>query len=200
MLVAGILTGILPYTKLNNPSPVSHALLQIGLSAAATIVAIGIVAGLTTVLFVLLFGQSRIFFSMSRDGLLPGVFSQVHPTFRTPWVSNLIIGVAIALLAGLTPIEDLVKMVNIGTLTAFILVAMAVWRLRITRPDLQRGFRVPWVPVLPILTVIACLVLIAKLPPITWVRFVVWLVLGLIVYFFYSRRHSELRDELVDSA
>jgi APA family basic amino acid/polyamine antiporter len=200
ILVSGVLTGMLPYTKLNNPSPVSHALLQVGLNSAATIVAVGIVAGLFTVLLALLFGQSRILFSMSRDGMLPGVFSRVHGTFRTPFISTMIVGVLIALLAGLTPIEDLVKMVNIGTLAAFVLVSLAVWRLRVTQPDLERGFRLPFVPVLPILSALASLFLIFTLPSITWLRFVVWLAVGFAIYFLYGRRHSRLEQDVAKAS
>jgi APA family basic amino acid/polyamine antiporter len=195
MLVSGILTGMVRYNHLNSASPVSHAMLQVGLSWAGTVVSIGALAGLTTVLLVLLFGQSRIFFSMSRDGLLPGAFSRLHSRFRTPFITNIIVGIIVALVAGLTPIDELAKLVNIGTLAAFILVALAVWRLRYTQPTLKRGFRVPWVPVVPILTVCASIALIAGLPPITWLRFAVWLIIGLAIYFLYSRNRSHLARE-----
>jgi APA family basic amino acid/polyamine antiporter len=191
--VAGILTGMVPYKLLNNASPVAHAMIQVGLNWAATIISIGALAGLTTVLLVLIFGQSRIFFSMARDGLLPRALSAVHPTFRTPHRSTLIVGVFVALLGAFTPIDVLAELTNIGTLAAFVLVSLAVWRLRSTQPDLPRGFRVPWVPVIPILSALASLVLIVSLPGITIVRFVVWLAVGLIVYFAYSRHHSELQ-------
>jgi APA family basic amino acid/polyamine antiporter len=191
--VAGILTGMVPYKQLNNASPVAHAMIQVGLNWAATIISIGALAGLTTVLLVLIFGQSRIFFSMARDGLLPKVFSGVHPAFRTPYRSTLIVGVFVALLGAFTPIDVLAQLTNIGTLAAFVLVSLAVWRLRYTQPDLPRGFRVPWVPVIPILSALASLFLIVSLPGITIVRFVVWLAVGLIVYFAYSRHHSELQ-------
>jgi basic amino acid/polyamine antiporter, APA family len=190
--VAGILTGMVKYTRLNNASPVSHAMLQVGLNSAATIISIGAVAGLTTVIIVLLFGQSRILFSMSRDGLLPDLLSRVHPRFRTPYLTNLIIGVLVAVVAGLTPIDELAKLVNIGTLFAFIVVALAIWRLRITNPDLRRGFRVPLVPALPIVTALASLYLITQLPGVTFIRFIIWLAIGLALYFLYSRHHSRL--------
>jgi APA family basic amino acid/polyamine antiporter len=191
--VAGILTGMVPYKQLNNASPVAHAMIQVGLNWAATVISIGALAGLTTVLLVLIFGQSRIFFSMARDGLLPRVFSAVHPAFRTPHRSTLIVGVLVALLGAFTPIDVLAELTNIGTLAAFVLVSLAVWRLRYTQPDLPRGFRVPWVPVIPILSALASLALIVSLPGITILRFVVWLAVGLIVYFAYSRHHSELQ-------
>ena len=193
IVVAGILTGMVPYKQLNNASPVAHAMIQVGLNWAATIISIGALAGLTTVLLVLIFGQSRIFFSMSRDGLLPRALSGVHSTFRTPHRSTLIVGVFVALLGAFTPIDVLAQLTNIGTLAAFVLVSLAVWRLRYTQPDLPRGFRVPWVPVIPILSALASLFLIVSLPGITIVRFVVWLAIGLIVYFAYSRHHSELQ-------
>jgi APA family basic amino acid/polyamine antiporter len=130
---------------------------------------------------------------MARDGLLPKVFSGVHPTFRTPYRSTLIVGIFVALLGAFTPIDVLSQLTNIGTLAAFVLVSLAVWRLRYTQPDLPRGFRVPWMPVIPILAALASLFLIVVLPHITLLRFVVWLAIGLIVYFAYSRHHSELQ-------
>lgn len=195
ILVAGVLTGMVSYKQLNNSHPVSHALLQVGMNSAGTIVSVGAICGLTTVLLAVLFGQSRVFFSMSRDGLLPGIFSQVHPTFRTPYWSSIIVGVLVALIAGFTPIVQVAEMTNIGTLAAFVLVSLAVWRLRVTRPDLKRPFRVPWVPVIPIASALASLLLIYTLPNITKLRFVVWLAIGLIIYFVYSRHHSRLQHE-----
>lgn len=198
ILVTAVLTGIVPYTKLDVPSPVSHALILLGLNAAGSIIAFGAVCGLTTVLIVLLYGQSRIFFSMARDGLLPGLFSLVHPRFRTPYLSSLIVGIVVAAVAGLTPIDVVAELTNIGTLAAFVLVAVGVLILRRTQPDLRRGYRVPWVPFIPILSIIASFVLIVSLPAITLLRFVVWLAIGLIVYFLYSRHHSHLERHLAE--
>ncbi|GCE28395.1 amino acid permease [Dictyobacter alpinus] len=192
ILVTGILTGMVSYTKLDVPSPVSHALILQGLNAAGAIISIGALCGLTTVLLVLLYGQSRIFFSMSRDGLLPALFSRIHPRFSTPYLSSILIGVVVAVVAGLTPIDIVAELTNIGTLTAFVLVSAAILVLRRTQPDLRRGFRVPFVPVLPILSIIASLVLIVSLPRVTILRFFVWLAIGLVVYFVYSRRASHL--------
>src|SRR5205807_216657 len=155
------------YTQLNVASPVSHALILLGLNAAGSIISVGAICGLTTVLLVLLFGQSRIFFAMSRDGLLPKLFAQVHPRFRTPYLSSLIIGIIVALVAGLTPIDVVAELTNIGTLAAFVLVSAAVIILRRTQPDLRRGYRVPLVPLIPILAILACLVLVVSLPLVT---------------------------------
>jgi APA family basic amino acid/polyamine antiporter len=196
ILVTGVLTGVVSYTQLNVASPVSHALILLGLNAAGSIVSVGAICGLTTVLIVLLFGQSRIFFSMARDGLLPGIFSRVHPRFRTPYLSSLLIGIFVAAVAGLTPIDVVAELTNIGTLSAFVLVSIAVLILRRTQPTIRRGYRVPFVPVIPILSVIGSFVLIVSLPLVTILRFIIWLILGLIVYFLYSRRNSYLEREI----
>jgi basic amino acid/polyamine antiporter, APA family len=198
ILVTAILTGMVSYTQLNVASPVSHALILIGLNAAGSIISIGAICGLTTVLIVLLYGQSRIFFSMARDGLLPRLFSQVHPRFRTPYLSSLLVGIVVALIAGFTPIDVVAELTNIGTLSAFVLVAAAVWILRRTQPNLRRGYRVPWVPVVPILSMIGSFVLIVSLPLVTIIRFLVWLALGLAVFFLYSQRSSRLEEEIVE--
>jgi APA family basic amino acid/polyamine antiporter len=168
-------------------------MIQVGLSWAGTIVALGAIAGLTTVLLVDLYSQSRVFFSMSRDGLLPGVFSRIHPNFRTPFITSGLIGLVVAVVAGLTPIDVVVELVNIGTLAAFILVAAGVVVLRRQAADADRPFRVPFVPILPAISILASVVLIVSLPLVTILRFVVWLVIGLVVYFTFSRRHSRLQ-------
>lgn len=193
IVVAATLTGIVPYTQLDVASPVSHALIQVGLDWAGSVISTGVLCGLTTVLLVLLYGQSRIFFSMARDGLLPTPFARIHPRFHTPHLSSILVGIMVALLAGLTPINVVAELTNIGTLAAFALVSLGVLILRRTQPDLPRPFRVPLVPFLPILSVLASLVLIAGLPLVTLVRFVVWLAVGLVIYFAYGRRASHLR-------
>lgn len=197
ILVTATLTGMVSYTKLNVASPVSHALILLGLNTAGSIISIGAICGLTTVLIVLLFGQSRIFFSMSRDGLLPTLFSQVHPRFRTPYLSSLLVGLVVAAVAGLTPIDVVAELTNIGTLAAFVLISIAVLILRRTQPNLRRGFRVPLVPWIPILSMIGAVVLIVSLPLVTILRFIFWLVIGLVIYFLYSRRKSHLQHEMV---
>ena len=196
--VTAVLTGIVSYKKLNVASPVSHSLILLGLNTAGSIISVGAVCGLTTVLIVLLYGQSRIFFSMSRDGLLPRFFSHVHPRFRTPYLSSILVGVFVALIAGFIPIDIVAQLTNIGTLSAFILVAVGVLILRRTQPDLKRGYRVPLVPFLPILSILFSLAVIATLPLTTLLRFVIWLALGLLVYFLYSRRKSHLEEGYVE--
>jgi APA family basic amino acid/polyamine antiporter len=192
MIVTAVLTGMVKFDRLNVASPVSFAMIAVGLNWAAALISVGAIAGLTTVLLALLYGQSRIFFAMSRDGLLPPLFSQIHPTLRTPWVSSALIGVIVAIIAGLTPIDTLAKLVNIGTLFAFVLVSIGVIVLRRNAPGLTRGFRVPAIPLIPILSVVGALFLMANLPLETWIRFVVWLLIGFVIYFFYSRHQSAL--------
>ena len=193
IIVAAILTGIMSYTQLNVPSPVSSALIGIGLNWAAAIIAIGVIAGLTTVLLVMLYGQSRIFFAMSRDGLLPAVFSKVHPTFRTPYLSSALIGIVVAVVAGVGNLDVVADLVNIGTLAAFALVSIGVIILRRNSPDMKRGFRVPFSPVVPILSAAGAIGLIFfGLPWITILSYFIWLAIGLVVYFLYSRSRSKV--------
>jgi APA family basic amino acid/polyamine antiporter len=194
LIVSAVLTGIVPYTVLNVPSPVSFSLIHIGLGWAGAIVALGAIAGLTTVLLVLLFGQSRIFYAMSRDGLLPPIFSKVHPVFRTPYVSSLLIGAVCATVAAIGKLDVVADLVNIGTLAAFALVSVGVVVLRQRDPGLKRGFRVPGSPVVPILSALASTALMFKgLPLQTIEAYFIWLAIGLVVYFTYSRRRSLLR-------
>ena len=192
IVVAGLLTGIVPYGTLNVSSPVADSMLRLGYRWASAVVAAGAIAGLTTVMLVLYYGLTRIFLSMSRDGLLPPVFSAIHPRTHTPLRVILASGLLIAAVAGFTPIGDVAELVNIGTLAAFVLVCCGVIVLRRTRPQLKRPFRTPWSPAIPLLGVAFCLYLMASLPLITWMRFVIWLVIGLAIYFGYSRRHSSL--------
>lgn len=144
---------------------------------------------------ILLLGQSRVFFAMSRDGLLPRLFSRTHPRFRTPYRSTVLLGVVIAVIAGFTSLSELAELVNIGTLFAFVIVAVSVIILRRTRPDLHRAFRTPLVPLVPILSVLASLWLMLNLPAETWLRFAIWMAIGFVVYFFYGRTHSRLARE-----
>jgi APA family basic amino acid/polyamine antiporter len=151
-----------------------------------------VIAGLTSVMLVMLLGQSRVFYSMSRDGLLPRLFSDVHPKFRTPWRSNIILMIFVSFFSAFTPISTLGEMTSIGTLTAFILVCAGIIILRKKRPELPRPFKTPWVPLVPILGIIFNLLLILSLSPLNWLRFAIWLLIGLVVFFRYSRHHSKL--------
>lgn len=195
ILVAGLLTGVVPYSTLNVPSPVADALLRLGHRWASAVVAAGAIAGLTTVMLVLYYGLTRVFLAMSRDGLLPPVFSAIHPGTRTPVRVIIASGVLIALVAGFTPISDVAELVNIGTLAAFVMVCAGVLLLRYTKPDMPRPFRTPFSPVIPLLGIAFCVYLMLSLPAITWWRFAIWLAIGLAVYFAYSRHHSLLAQE-----
>lgn len=193
IIVSGVLTGIISYKRLNVPSPVSFSLIQIGLGWAGAIVAIGAIAGLTTVLLVLLYAQSRIFFAMSRDGLLPAIFSHVHPDFRTPYLSSLAIGIVVAAVAALAQLDVVANLVNIGTLAAFTMVSIGVIILRRQQPDMVRAFRVPFSPVVPALSALGALYLIFRgLPLTTILSYLTWLAIGLVIYFAYSRKRSKL--------
>ena len=193
ILVAAVLTGLVPYTELNVPDPIAKGVDAIGLTWFAILIKIGALTGLTTVILVLLYGQSRIFFTMSQDGLLPQFFASVHPRLQTPHLSQILIGTVVAVVAALTPISVLGEMVSIGTLFAFVLVCGAVIYLRRSDSDATRPFRVPGVPVVPVLGILFCLLLMAGLPLVTWLRLVVWLVIGMVIYMSYGRNHSVLR-------
>ena len=176
-------------------APLSDAFKATGHPWFAGFISFGAAVGLTTVCMILLLGQTRVFFAMSRDGLLPRFFSHVHPRFRTPHRPTILLGVIIAIVAGFTPLSELAELVNIGTLFAFVVVAIGVILLRRSRPDLPRAFRTPWVPFIPILSVLASLWLMLNLPAETWLRFGIWMVLGFLVYFLYGRSHSRLGRE-----
>jgi APA family basic amino acid/polyamine antiporter len=192
ILVCVVMTGILPYGELNDPAPMAKVFSAIGQDWAAGLVSLGAIAGLTTVIMVLILGQSRVAFAMSRDNLLPVWFSKVHPRFRTPYRITLLTGLVVAVLAAITPIETVVGLFNIGTLFAFVLVPIGVLVLRRTRPDLPRAFRTPFVPVLPVLAALACLFLMLNLEVVTWLRFLAWMGLGVLVYVLYGARRSRL--------
>jgi hypothetical protein len=176
-------------------APVAYALSVIGQDWAAYLVSAGAVAGITSVMLVMLMAQPRIFFAMSRDGLLPRGVSKVHPKFGTPYITTIITCVIVAVIAGLTQIQVVGEMTSIGTLFAFVVVCAAVLMLRWKRPDAHRPFRVPLGPIFPVLGIASCLYLMLSLPVITWVRFLVWLNIGLIIYWFYGRSHSPLANK-----
>jgi APA family basic amino acid/polyamine antiporter len=192
LAVSAVITGMVPLAQIDRTAPLASAFHDLGLDAAAALISLGAIVGLTSVLLVLLLGQSRIFFAMSRDGLLPRVFGRVHSRFRTPHVSTMLVGMVVAVLAGLTPLTVLVELVSIGTLFAFVIVSAAVIVLRRLHPELQPAFRCPGVPYVPLLSIAACVLLMLSLPGVTWLRFAVWLVLGLAIYVFYGRRHSRV--------
>ena len=193
ILVAGLLTAVVPYTSLNVADPVAVGIDATGVVWGSILVKAGAVAGLGSVMLVMLLGQSRVFYSMSRDGLLPPWASAIHPRFRTPWITSIVVGVCVAFFAALIPIGDLAVLVNIGTLLAFVIVCAGVWVLRRKRPDLPRPFKTPWVPLVPILGIITSLAAMASLPAKTWYRLLIWLAMGMVIYFTYSRRHSRVR-------
>jgi APA family basic amino acid/polyamine antiporter len=195
ILVSLIMTGLVPWEfyRGHTAAPLADALTEIKKGWAASIVALGAISGITSVLLVTLLGQSRIFFVMARDGLLPGIFSRVHPRFKTPYAGTMLTGALVALGAGLLPIGIVAELANIGTLFAFILVSIGILILRKTDPDARRPFVCPMVPLVPFLSILFCFFLILGLPPLTWARFAAWLAAGLFIYFIYGIRHSRLR-------
>jgi len=192
LVVAALLTGMVSYRELNHPAPVAHALSLVGFRWGSALVSVGAVAGITSVLLVMLLGQPRVFFSMSRDGLLWPWISKVHPRFRTPYISQSITGIAVAACAGFIDIGTAAELCNIGTLFAFAIVCGGIVVLRRTHPDMKRPFRCPLVPLIPLLGITFCAALMLSLPRLTWIRFAVWLVIGLFIYFFYGIRHSRM--------
>ena len=197
VVVSAVLTGMVPYTELNVPAPMALAMERIGAARWIRVsIDVGAVLGLGSVILVMLLGQSRVFFSMSRDGLLGKWAGAVHPKFRTPYLSTIFTGVAVGLATGILPLQLLGQLVNIGTLAAFVLVCVGVWILRSKRPDLDRPFRTPWVPFVPIMGILCCLGLMATLPGDTWIRLIVWLAIGFVIYFGYGLRNSVLQRQL----
>jgi len=193
ILVSGILTGLVNYRNLNVRDALAVGIDVTGVRWGSLMVKIGALMGLSSTIVVMLLGQSRVFFSMSHDGLLPRLFSTVHPRFRTPWISTLTVGTFVAVLAASLPINILTEMVSIGTLLAFVIVSAGVWILRRRNPGLERPFRTPWVPFTPIMGIVMALGLMLTLSRPTWIRLVVWLVLGLLIYFGYGRKHSRVQ-------
>jgi APA family basic amino acid/polyamine antiporter len=190
--VVAVLTGMVPYQQLSETAGVSDAFKHAGLPKAEFLIAAAGVAGITSVLLVMLLGSARILMAMSRDGLLPPFFATIHPTFKTPWKSTLAVGAFVALMAGLLPLGALLQMTNIGTLFAFAVVCGAVLVLRRTNPTAARPFRVPLVPIVPILGILGCLLLMFSLPAHNWYRLFGWMLIGLVVYFIYGRQNSVL--------
>jgi APA family basic amino acid/polyamine antiporter len=193
VLFAHVLTGMVDYkTFINDAAPVATVIKAFPMAWLRTGITLGIIAGYSSVILVMLLGQSRVFFSMSRDGLLPAVFSNVHPKFRTPWKCNLVFMVFVSLFSGFVPISRLSNMTSIGTLLAFVIVCIGVIVMRKTNPNLPRSYKTPLVPLVPILGVLVCLSMMVALDIDTWIRLVVWLAIGFVIYFGYSRSHSHL--------
>lgn len=190
--VAAVLTGVVPYQELNTAEPVAFALRHIGYNIGSAVVGTGAIAGITTVLMAVMYGQTRVFFAMSRDGLLPIGICKVHPKYGTPHIITVVSGIIVALIAGLTPVDILAELVNIGTLFAFLTTAIGVLVLRKTAPDAVRPFRCPAVHIIAPAAVLCCAYLMYSLPVQTWIRYSVWLATGLIIYFTYGYRHSGL--------
>jgi basic amino acid/polyamine antiporter, APA family len=209
VLVSGVMVGVVPYRQmLNQPAPLVVAIEAAAGRAAGTawaplmngltlLLTVGALAALSSVMVVMMLAQPRIFLAMAKDGLLPGWAARVHPRFKTPHVSTAVTGVAVAMASGLTPIGTLGTLVSIGTLMAFVIVSLGIIVLRRTRPDLPRPFRMPLVPLLPALSALVALVLMIGLPRATWERLVIWMAIGLVVYFTYGYRRSRLRTAAV---
>ncbi len=192
--VAVVLNGLVKYDQLAVPDPLAVGIDRTGVRWGSIMVKLGALCGLSSTMIVMLLGQSRVFFSMSHDGLLPRWAAAIHPRFRTPWISTLVVGGFVALFAALIPISVLGELVSIGTLLAFIIVCAGVLVLRRRRPELHRPFRTPFVPAVPILGILISLVMMLALPVDTWIRLVVWLVVGMVIYFGYGRSHSRVQQ------
>ncbi|GCF07865.1 amino acid permease [Dictyobacter arantiisoli] len=200
VLMSLVLTGIVSYKTLNNSAPVANAFLALHLPIVSIIVSVGAIAGISSVLFAFMLAAARIWFALSRDGLLPVWFAHTHPVHKTPYRPTWIIGIVTAVVAGFIPIAVVAELVNIGTLSAFVIVCASIIILRHTQPTIPRRFKTPFVPVIPIIGIIFSLWLIISLQPVTWIRFLIWLALGLVVYFLYGIKHSRLNIPAVPTA
>jgi APA family basic amino acid/polyamine antiporter len=195
--VAAVLTGMVPWREINIEAPIARAFLDRGLVGASHVITIGALAGLTSVMLVMLLGQTRVLYSMANDGLLPKkFFADIHPKFRTPWKNTILVGMIAAIVGSVTPIDDIGKMVNIGTLLAFVIVCISVLVLRRTDPDQPRPFRTPWVPLVPVLGILFNGYMMYKLGWINWARLFIWLGIGFVVYFTYGQKHSRVQAAL----
>lgn len=192
--VAAVLTGMVPYDRINIDAPVSDAFRQVGLPWAQFVISLGALAGITSVLLVMMLSQPRVLLAIARDGLLPpGFFGAIHPTYRTPWKSTILTGIVVAVLGGLLPLRVLAELTNIGTLLAFLMVCASVLIMRVINPEAERPFRAPLMPLTPILGIATCLLLMFSLPAENWLRLLAWLAAGMLIYVGYGRRHSVMR-------
>jgi APA family basic amino acid/polyamine antiporter len=198
--VAAVLTGVVPYQQLNNAEPVAYALRTIGYNMGSALVGTGAICGITTVLLVFMYGQSRVFFAMSRDGLIPASICKIHPKYGTPHLVTMIAGVVVSLIAGFAPIGMIAELTNIGTLFAFLIAAIGVLVLRHTQPNAERPFRCPAITIIAPLAVIFCGYLMLNLPETTWLRFAIWSAAGFAIYFIYSYHHSTLSQSKMPTA
>ncbi|NLR64904.1 amino acid permease [Chitinophaga varians] len=197
ILFSHVMTGLAPYTEFKNSgAPVAIAISHTPFKWLGQLVVLAIIIGYTSVIMVDLWGQSRVFYAMSKDGLLPKIFSDIHPRFRTPWKSNILFCAFISLFAALVPIKVVGEMTSIGTLLAFVIVCAGVWILRYTMPDAPRPFKTPWVPFVPIMGILTCVGMMIFLPLDTWLRLIIWMAIGMVIYYFYGRKHSKVRREL----
>lgn len=195
VLFSWVMTGLVPYTVFaGDASPAATAFAATGYTFLQTILIIAIIAGYTSVILVMLLGQSRVFYSMSNDGLLPPFFSNIHKKFHTPWKTNLFFLVFVSIFSGFVPIKELGHMVSIGTLFAFCLVCVGIIVMRKKMPDAERKFKVPFVPLIPVLGVVVCVYLMTSLTKESWYRLIIWLIIGIIIYFFYGKKHSKVED------
>ncbi len=193
IVVSLVLTGLVSYKTLNVSAPVALAIDATGVGWGSMLVKIGAVFGLATVMLVMLLGQTRVFYSMSKDGLLPKAFSAIHPKFRTPWITTIIFGSFAAIMPAFLPIDELSALVNIGTLLAFTIVCAGVWILRVRHPNMHRPFKTPLVPLVPFLGIASALYLMSRLSALTWIVMIAWLIVGLLIYFTYSVKHSKVQ-------
>jgi APA family basic amino acid/polyamine antiporter len=194
ILVAGVLTGLVRYTSLDVPDPIAMGIGVTGVTWGRNLVKLGAICGLSSAMLVTLLGQSRIFFSMSRDGLLPKWASAIHPRFRTPYISTIFVGVCVATVAALTPINVVSELVSIGTLLAFVIVCGGVWILRRRGTQVPRAFVAPWIPFTPIMGISVSLLMMVSLGWETWARLIIWLALGVTIYYLYGRKHSKVAN------
>lgn len=197
ILFAYVLTGLTPYREFkSNMAPVAIAIAHTPFKWLGQMIILAIIVGYTSVIMVDLWGQSRVFYSMSKDGLLPKIFSDVHPRYRTPWKSNILFCAFVSLFAALVPIRVVGEMTSIGTLLAFVIVCAGVWMMRRSMPDAPRAFKTPWVPFVPIMGILTCTVMMAFLPWDTWLRLIIWMAIGMAIYHFYGKKHSKVRKSL----